>query len=405
MPDSVDPKKPHEIPSGFLLKIVVATFCRFVLNTARRFAYPFAPVLSRGLGVPLTAVTSLIAVNQATGIMGIFFGPFTDRVGYRRLMFAAMGMLCFGMFTAGVLPSYGAVLLALCLAGLGKSIFDPALQSYVSRKVSFERRGMIIGLLELSWAGSTLFGIPMIGFFIEKGGWRAPFFLLGSLGVLGLAGLVMLIPKAGKVPGDVEKAVNFINTWKLLLKRRRAIGALMFGFLTSIANDNLFVVYGAWLENSFDVSIVVLGLCTGVIGVAELFGEFATAGFSDRFGLKRSVFAGLGLSMVCYATLPFLDAAIFQALVGLFFLFFAFEFTIVTFLSLCTELMPESRATMMSGFFAAAGVGRIVGALIGGPIWLSGGIVATGSVSAAITGMAVMALWWGLPERLKKKPI
>ena len=61
-------------------KMGVATVCRLVLNTARRFAYPFAPVLSRGLGVPITAITSLIAVNQATAIIGMFFGPIADSV-------------------------------------------------------------------------------------------------------------------------------------------------------------------------------------------------------------------------------------------------------------------------------------------------------------------------------------
>ena len=33
-------------------KIGAATLSRLSLNTARRFAYPFAPALSRGLGVP-----------------------------------------------------------------------------------------------------------------------------------------------------------------------------------------------------------------------------------------------------------------------------------------------------------------------------------------------------------------
>jgi hypothetical protein len=51
---------------------------------------------------------------------------------------------------------------------------------------------------------------------------------------------------------------------------------------------------------------------------------------------------------------------------------------------------------MMSGFFAAAGFGRIVGALIGGPLWLAGGIIATGLVSAVISGLALASLVWGL---------
>ena len=40
-------------------QVGTATVSRFLLNTARRFIYPFAPALSRGLGVPLPAITSL----------------------------------------------------------------------------------------------------------------------------------------------------------------------------------------------------------------------------------------------------------------------------------------------------------------------------------------------------------
>ena len=45
-------------------QIVVAALGRLLINTGRRMPYPFAPALSRGLGVSLTAITSLIAINQ-----------------------------------------------------------------------------------------------------------------------------------------------------------------------------------------------------------------------------------------------------------------------------------------------------------------------------------------------------
>ena len=64
--------------------------------------------------------------------------------------------------------------------------------------------------------------------------------------------------------------------------------------------------------------------------------------------------------------------------------------------SLSTELLPGARATMMSGFLASAGAGRVIGALIGGPVWLAGGIVATGLVSASVTGLGLASLAWGL---------
>ena len=123
MPQNTTPVSHDMKGSGLAWKVCVATLCRLALNTARRFAYPFAPTLSRGMGVPLTAVTSIIAVSQSTAVLGMFFGPLADRLGYRLMMLSGMGMLVLGMFTGGFLPFYGVVLASLFLAGLGKSVF------------------------------------------------------------------------------------------------------------------------------------------------------------------------------------------------------------------------------------------------------------------------------------------
>ena len=382
--------------SGLVWKIVAATLCRLVFNTARRFVYPFAPALSRGLGVPLTAITSIIAVNQSTAVLGMFFGPLADRLGYRLMMLAGLGLLVAGMFAGGFLPFYGVVLAALFLAGLGKNVFDIALQAYVGERVPFRRRGLVIGVLEFSWAGSTLLGIPLIGLLIEHLGWRAPFFVMGGLGLLGIAALSILIQKDGKKPVRNQTAVSLWNAWRRLGQERAALGAICFAFFVSAANDNLFVVYGAWLEKSFSLRIVALGLVTSVIGVAELSGESLTAAISDWLGLKRAIAVGLVICGISYGVLPLLDQNLPLALCGLFFIFLTYEFTIVSALSLCTELLPGSRATMMSSFLAAAGTGRVVGALIGGPVWLTGGILMTGLVSAAISSLGLLSLVWGL---------
>jgi len=377
-------------------KVCVATLCRLALNTARRFAYPFAPALSRGMGVPLTAVTSIIAANQSTAVLGMFFGPMADRLGYRLMMLSGLGMLVLGMFAGGFFPFYAVVLAALFLAGLGKSVFDPAIQAYIGQRVPFHRRGLFIGLIEFSWAGSTLVGIPLAGLLIEYMGWRAPFFVIGGIGLIGMVALKTLLPKDGKKTIQHQSASGLWNAWARLCQDRAALGAVGFAFFVCTANDNLFVVYGAWLEKSFGLSIVALGLGTSVIGIAELSGEGLTAAISDRLGLKRSVASGMSLCIISYIALPFMGQTLSWSLGGLFFIFLTFEFTIVSALSLCTELLPGLRATMMSGFLAAAGVGRVVGALMGGPVWLAGGILMTGAVSAVMSGLGLLCLIWGL---------
>jgi predicted MFS family arabinose efflux permease len=396
MPNLSTTSAAQQSTSGLIVIVAVAAFCRLVFNTARRFAYPFAPVLSRGLGVPLTAVTSMIAVNQATATLSMVFGPVADRLGYRLMMLAGLTILVGGMFAAGFFPFYVVVLIAFFLAGLGKSIFDPAVQAYVSERVPYRRRGMAIGVMEIAWAGSTLVGIPLVGFLMNAFGWRSPFLIMGGVGLIGVVLVRLLMPQRGKPPELQYPHIGFKDTWKQLVVQRRALGAIGFAFFASISNDNLFVVYGAWIEDAFNLSVVALGLGTSVIGVAELLGEALTATLADRFGLKRTVIVGLILSTICYAILPMFGRTLTLALVGLFLTFVTFEFMIVTSVSLTTELLPGSRATMMAGCMATVGIGRVAGALIGGPIWLTGGIFATSMVSAALSCLALISIWWGL---------
>ena len=191
-----------------ILKIAVVVICRLVLNTARRFTYPFAPVLSRELGVPLTSITSLIAVNWATSLLGIFFGPLADRFGYRKMMVLGLVMLAVGMFAGGWFPSYGVILITLFLAGLGKMVFDPAVQAYVSERVPYKRRATAIGFLEISWAGSTLLGIPLIALLIDNVGWRSPFFAMGAIGLAGIIVLSVLIPPDEKSISNPRRTLS-----------------------------------------------------------------------------------------------------------------------------------------------------------------------------------------------------
>jgi len=402
MSNTPDAHRPREPTPHLVINIGVAALCRLILNTSRRFVYPFAPVLSRGLGVPLTAITSLIALNWASGVVAVFIGPVSDRLGYRRMMIAGMTMLAVGLLVAGFLPIYAVVLVALFLAALGKSVFDPAVQAYISEQVPYRHRGLAIGFLEYSWAGSALLGIPALSLVIDKFGWRSPFFLMGVLALLGIATLGVLIPKDRKAHTLSDSKIDLKAAWQQVLREKTVRGALAFIFLVSAANDNLFVVYGAWMEKSFGMTIVALGLGTSAIGLAELLGETMTAILADRIGLKRSVISGLAVCIIFYAILPFLGLTITMAFVSLFLIFVAFEFMIVASLSMATELLPEARATMMATYFGAAGLGRMAGALIGGPVWLIGGILATSMVSALISVLALVTLIWGLQGWQKK---
>jgi predicted MFS family arabinose efflux permease len=388
----------HDPIRRLILPIGGITYSRLVLNTAKRFAYPFAPALSRGLGVSLTAVTSLIAINQVTSLLGLLIGPLSDRWGYRRMMIAGMALLSIGMLAAALFPIYAVVLVALFMAGLGKSILDPAVQAWAGNRVPYERRALVIGILETSWAASTLVGIPLVAILMDRYGWRSPFVTIGVLGLIGAIVLFATIPDEQPSTGSQASRSwpAYLAAYTQLFRSKPALGALGYGFFVSAANDNLFVVYGAWLESRFGLGLVALGMGTSLIGLAELVGEGLTATVADRLGLKRALFGGLLLTILGYVGLPLADRSVTAAMTGLAVVFLAFEFTIVTSLSLCTELLPGLRATMMAGFLAAAGLGRVLGALMGGAVWQAGGMMATCGLSGGLSLLGLVCLAIGL---------
>ncbi len=379
-----------------LWQLLTATFFRIVLNTARRFVYPFAPALSRDLQVPLMAITSLIAINQASSLTGLFIGPLTDRWGYRNMMRTGLALLSVGMLLCWIAPVYGFVFIGLMLAGAGKTAFDPAVQAFIGQRVPFARRGMAVGTIETAWAGSTLIGIPTVALIINSYGLKWSFFAMAVVGALGWIMLGKVIPADGPSKDRHTPSMGLKASLLQLVRIRSAAGMMGFGFLLSLANDNVFVIYGAWLEQDFNIGIVALGLSTGIIGAAELTGESLTVFLGDRIGLKRAMIIGSGIATLGYLLLPLLDFSLYASLGGLFIIFLAFEFTIVCSFSLGTELLPSARATMMAGYYAAAGIGRMLGAFAGGALWVTGGLTAVTTTSAIAMAMAICCILWGL---------
>ncbi|MCP4672151.1 MAG: MFS transporter, partial [Desulfobacula sp.] len=180
--------------------------------------------------------------------------------------------------------------------------------------------------------------------------------------------------------------------WKTIIKERKVLGILSFVFFMCLGNDNLFVIYGAWLEQSYNLSLTAIGFGTILIGLSEILGEGCTVFFSDRIGLKKSIIIGVSFCTGAYFLLPLLNIGLAYVLTGLFLVFFTFEFAIVTCMSLSTELVPELRASTMAAFFAIAGIGRVAGAFLGGIIWSNYGLLPICLISGCCTFAALFSI-------------
>lgn len=252
-----------------------------------------------------------------------------------------------------------------------------------------------MALVEMSWSGAFLVGIPLVGLMIAAWGWKSPFPILAGLAVLGGIWLWRSLPADRPAESSRPSLLAGFNS---ILVRRSAVATLGVSLLMAAGNEVISIVYGLWFEEDFALSVAALGAASAVIGLAELSGEGLVAGLADRIGKKRSVAIGLLLTAMASLALPVLGRTLPGALLAVFALYLAFEFTIVSSLPLMTEQTPRARSTLMATNIAAFSLGRSLGALAGGPLFAVG-LVANGAVSAILNLLALGLLLAFVRER------
>jgi MFS transporter, DHA1 family, inner membrane transport protein len=369
--DSTTPLKTH---SPFI-DILVLTTARLGVNAARRFAYPFQPAISRELGVSIETVQNVTALQAGIGVSSPFFGVLSERFGRKRVMLGVM-LLMSGAAGLGVLaPTFGIYFLVMLLFGFGKMVFDPAMQAYIGDRVPYERRGMALGIAELSWAGSLILFAPIAGWLFEVSTLRAVFAVLGALLLTFALVIWRFIPADHRstrpVSDDLDAesrayehtAVSFA---RLILRTPAALALMGYALCISIANEVLFINYGTFMERSFQLQPAELGILTTVIAAAEICGELLVIGISDRFGKRRLAIIGSG---IVYLLLPQLGTSLWLAIAGIFVMFFAVETGIVASFPLMTEVVPQARSMMIATAAGAFSSGRLIGSLLGSRLY------------------------------------
>lgn len=402
LPDTESAASPGAIPASVGSMLPALLLSRTVINTSFRVVYPFLPVIARGLGISIASASVLLTLRFATGLAAPILGPMADRFGRRRMM--VIGLLVFvvaGVLLAGV-GTLAAAGIAFALYGLAKVLYDPAVHAYLGDTVPYERRARVVGAVELSWSAAWLLGVPASGFLIERFGWRAPWAALVALGLLGAWITHTRLPSAARA-GEHEhepSAVRvMLRTWWQLVRQPAVVILLATNLFLIVAVEVPFIVYGAWLETTFTLSLTSLGIASTVVGLAELAAEVSIMAVTDRLGKRRSVVGGLIGLAVCLVALPRLAGmGLAGALVGVTCMMFCFEFAIVSLLPMATEVVADRRASVFSLVVVTASLGRALGSALGGWLWRWETIELNAGVGALCALSAALLLGWGLRQ-------
>ena len=379
------------------LKLQIPLFIaiRTLLNTTVRMVYPFLPVFGRGLGIDLQSLSLALSLRSGAGLLGPFLASFTDHHNRKTGMLLGIGLCSAGMGLMALWPGYFTFVAALILGLTGNILLTTSMQAYLGEQTPYQRRGLVLALTELGWSASFILGVPLVGYLINRAGWRAPFPILAGLGVLALLAAALLLP-ARQAPHNTASP-GALHNLRAVFTNPLALAGLVFGISISCANELVNLIFGVWIEDSFGVKIAVLAGASLVIGLSELFGEIFSGGLADRLGKARAVAAGLLLNSLGALLLPWLGRSLVGAMFGLALFYISFEFTVVSAIPMMTEVLPAARATLMASYIASSAIGRALGDLLspflyrqaGGPL---SGLQLIGLAAIAFNLVALLAL-------------
>jgi MFS transporter, DHA1 family, inner membrane transport protein len=334
--------------------VLLLTVARLVANGTLRYTAPFLPAIGRGLGVPLTSLGVAVTAGELAGLTAPLAGRRVDRTAPRTAMTVALALVALGALVAGVSPGVGALAVGLFLVSAGKVAYDVTLSTWIADRVPFERRGTVVGITELSWAGGMLLAVPLLGVVVALSSWRWGYGVAAAaMGVTAIAVFrrVRAAAPAHHRDGDQVRAA----VPRLPAAAWRAIAGL--GCLMG-ASTAAFVTFGSWLEDVHGFGALGLGGVALLLGLGELASSASTIRFTDRWGKSRSVRLGAGVMVPAALVVAAFGGSLVLGLGGLLVFIMGFEFAIVSFLPLISELRPSARAATIGLALAVGTLGR-----------------------------------------------
>ena len=153
---------------------------------------PLFPMLIAEFGFSYAQLGLLVSTFFVISGLGQALAGFVvDKVGARPVLYLAMGCFAMAAAAAASAQSFGGLMLAAALAGLGNAPFHPADFTILNKRVSPARLGHAFSVHGISgnlgWAAAPLF---LTGLYAASGSWRLAAGCAGLWAVLVLAVLV-----------------------------------------------------------------------------------------------------------------------------------------------------------------------------------------------------------------------
>ncbi|NPD04235.1 MFS transporter [Nocardioides sp. zg-1308] len=330
-----------------------------LVSTLDRFAMPpMLVAIAASLDVPLTqVVTAAGAYFLVYGLGQPLWGFASDRYGRVRVLRTSLVVAGALSLVSALSPT---VLVLGILRGLAGGFFGAAYPSaliYLGDTVAPARRQQAITGLMVGVAVGTAAASAGAGLLADIATWRLPFVITGGAALVLSVLLARLPEPAGAAARTTARA-----SVATIARSRVTLLVLLFAFVEGVVLLGALTLLPTAVESS-GASTTVAGAVTGVYGLAVLLGSSSVGRLSlawhpARLILLGAACAALATGLLAVSQRPAV-AVVVAVLLGI-----AWPAMHSSLQTWATEVLPQSRAVVVSFFAAALFVGSAIGAIV-----------------------------------------
>ena len=247
------------------------------------------------------------ALGLAWGVLAIFSGRLSDRVGHRKVLIPAIVLFSLLSGLSGLATGVASLIVIRALMGAMEGSYCPTSFTAVASASRPERRGFNQGLQQ---SGFALLGLglgPIIATQLLHvvPSWRWVFWIVAIPGfVVGALLFAVLREPAQTQGGALIGATHTSGSWLEVLKSRNIVFGMLALFCAMSCVFVLSALVPTYLVSYLKLSADQMAVVTSALGFGGFFGQFGVPGLSDVFGRKAIAivgFAGAAASLWMFA--------------------------------------------------------------------------------------------------------
>ncbi|MFN5569897.1 MAG: MFS transporter [Bradyrhizobium sp.] len=351
------------------------------------------PELAAGLGIGIHTAGLLITFGAVVlCICSPLTAWLTSRFDRRQLRAATLLVLTLGNLGSAFVPDYAGLLaLRLLMLAVG-ALYTPQAAGTAALISPVETRGSTIAYVFLGWSLAAAVGLPLITFIGSHSGWRAAYLAVGA------AGAISLLLLTWRLPSGLKGAPVALKTWTELARNRMVVLLLLITTLQMSGQFVIFTFMGPLLNRLTGADANQVGLVFAIYGACGFLGVVIATRIVDGWGAYRTslLFSCLLFAGIAVWTLGAGSYSLMAVAVAIWGLGFA-----------STNSMQQVRLVAAAPPLASASVslntsvlyiGQAIGSALGGSLFGRGWLDATGYAAMGFAMLALLAILASRPR-------